>query len=68
MTLAAKKPAFRPITVLRVELVLAGDRRSVGRLAWRDRVVYFEYDTAFLSTRLERSPFRLKLAPDVAGP
>lgn len=69
MTLAARRPAFRPITVLRVELVLDGERRSVGRLAWRDRVIYFEYDAAFLATRLELSPFRLKLGPGVVeGP
>ncbi len=56
---------FQPITLLRVEM----GAHLVGRLAWRDRVAYFEYDRAFLATRLEPSPFRLRLAPGVVeGP
>ena len=42
------------------------DRRiKVGRLALKARRVLFEYDAAFLGTRLELSPFHLRLAPDV---
>jgi serine/threonine-protein kinase HipA len=65
MTRPVKTRVFRPITVLNVEMVLNGARRQVGRLAWRDRVIYFEYDSAFLSTRIELSPFGLKRAPGV---
>lgn len=35
------------------------DERKVGRLAWRDRRAWFEYDEAFLSSGLALSPFRL---------
>ena len=63
------KREFRRITQLKVEIDFGGGGRPVGRLAWRDRVVYFEYDPGFLSSRLEISPFRLKLFPGlVEGP
>lgn len=39
----------------------AGDERRVGRLAWRDRRAWFEYDGAFLQSGLELSPFHLRL-------
>ncbi|EQD61252.1 HipA domain-containing protein, partial [mine drainage metagenome] len=35
----------------------------VGTLAERDRRIYFEYDTAFLRTDLELSPFKLPAQP-----
>jgi serine/threonine-protein kinase HipA len=42
------------------------DRRmKVGRLALRRREILFEYDPAFLGSKLELSPFRLRLTPDV---
>ena len=60
---------FRPISLLHVEVEPGGSRLSVGRLAWRDRVAYFEYDPAFLARGMELSPFRLRLAPGVVeGP
>lgn len=63
------KLTFRPITLLQVEIDLGSGPRSIGRLAWRDRAVYFEYDPVFLSSGLEISPFRLKLAAGlVEGP
>lgn len=63
------KLAFRQINLLRVEIDFGGGGMPVGRLAWRDRVVYFEYDPGFLASRLEISPFRLKLVPGlVEGP
>jgi serine/threonine-protein kinase HipA len=48
-----------------VELAAKAEPLTVGRLAWRDRVIYFEYDSAFLATKLELSPFRLPLAAGV---
>ena len=36
-------------------------RHKVGRLALRDRRLYFEYDPAFLATRLQLSPLKLPL-------
>jgi serine/threonine-protein kinase HipA len=39
--------------------------RKVGRLAWRDRHAWFQYDEAFLSSGLQLSPFRLPLRSGV---
>ena len=38
-------------------------KRLVGRLAQKDRMVFFEYASDFLSTGLEISPFKLPLKP-----
>jgi serine/threonine-protein kinase HipA len=48
----------------------APDRRKrVGRLALKRRQILFEYDASFLGTKLELSPFNLRLTPDVVvGP
>jgi serine/threonine-protein kinase HipA len=40
-------------------------RRKVGRLALRQRQILFEYDPGFLGSKLELSPFHLRLTPDV---
>jgi serine/threonine-protein kinase HipA len=40
-------------------------RKRVGRLALKRRQILFEYDAAFLGTKLELSPFHLRLTPDV---
>jgi serine/threonine-protein kinase HipA len=40
-------------------------RRRVGRLALKQRQILFEYDAAFLGSKLELSPFHLRLTPDV---
>lgn len=42
-----------------------GQRIKVGRLAQTQRELLFEYDSAFLATRLELSPIHLPLAPGV---
>lgn len=52
---------FSPAIMLRVELQLEGVQYSVGRLAWRDRQIFFEYDNDFRSSSLELSPFKLPL-------
>lgn len=46
------------------------DRRiKVGRLALERRQILFEYDAAFLGTKLQLSPYHLRLTPDVVvGP
>lgn len=42
------------------------DRRiKVGRLALERRKILFEYDAAFLGSKLELSPYHLRLTPDV---
>ncbi len=40
-------------------------RKKVGRLALKQREILFEYDSAFLGSRLELSPFNLRLGPGV---
>ena len=40
-------------------------RRKVGRLALEHRQILFEYDPAFLGSKLELSPFHLRITPDV---
>lgn len=43
----------------------AVDEERVGRLAWHERRVLFEYDAAFLRRGLQISPLRLAAAPGV---
>ncbi len=58
--------SFSPVRDIRVGLNFAGDDiLPVGRMAMRDRTVYFEYDASFISRRLELSPLRLPLQPGV---
>ncbi|SEO83962.1 serine/threonine-protein kinase HipA [Mucilaginibacter gossypiicola] len=50
-----------PITEIKVGLDFGTGIRPVGRLAIRDRVIYFEYNNDFISGGMEISPFRLPL-------
>ncbi|MDK9720971.1 MAG: type II toxin-antitoxin system HipA family toxin [Rhodospirillales bacterium] len=45
-----------------------GDIQPVGRLAWRDRVAYLEYDEAFLASKLEISPVHHRIESGVIRP
>lgn len=56
---------FTPTSLLKVFLDDAIGRRPVGRLALRDRRVWFEYDPDFLASDVELSPFRLARTPGV---
>ena len=40
-------------------------RRKVGRLAFKNRQILFEYDAAFLASGIEISPIKLALKPGV---
>ncbi len=42
-----------------------GRRLKVGRLALKQRQILFEYDAAFIASKLELSPFKLRLASGV---
>lgn len=55
---------YKPTTILNVFLD-AGTRRKVGRLAMQGRRVLFEYDSAFIASGLQISPFHLPLRPGV---
>ncbi len=46
---------------VKVGLDFGSGIQQVGRLAIRDRVIYFENDPEFLQKGLEISPFRLTL-------
>jgi serine/threonine-protein kinase HipA len=47
----------------------AEDEQRVGRIAWRDRRAWLEFDEAFLADELPLSPFRLALQPGlIASP
>lgn len=50
-----------PVTNLSVTYANA----PVGRLALRDRRIWFQYDPAFLAKGIELSPFKLPLRPEV---
>lgn len=50
-----------PITEIKVGLDFGTGIQPVGRLAIRDRVIYFEYNNDFISGGMEISPFRLPL-------
>ena len=40
-------------------------RRKVGRLAFKDRQILFEYDASFIASGIEISPIKLPLRPGV---
>lgn len=50
-----------PINQIKIGLELAEVALPLGRLAWHDGRIYFEYDSAFLNGGLEVSPFNLPL-------
>lgn len=57
--------SYSPITEIRVGLDFTGTALPVGRLAFREGQIYFEYDSSFLTSGLEISPLRLPLQPGV---
>jgi serine/threonine-protein kinase HipA len=58
---------YVPTELLTVYLDV-GTRRKVGRLAWRDRQILFEYDSAFIDSGIEISPIKLPLRAGVFTP
>lgn len=55
---------FTPTSEVKVSLNFSNDDiGTVGRLAVRDRKIYFEYDSQFVRQGLELSPYRLPLRP-----
>jgi serine/threonine-protein kinase HipA len=55
----------KSIKEVKVGINFGKSSRPVGRLAIRDRLIYFEYDPAFIEAGIEISPFRLPLKPGV---
>ena len=56
---------FTPVSQIQIGLNFGKGSQPVGRLALRDRQIFFEYDSDFLAKGLEVSPFRLPLKPGV---
>jgi len=57
--------SWTPISEIRVGLDNGENQTPVGRLAIRERLIYFEYDAAFIRRGVELSPLRLPLGPGV---
>lgn len=53
------------INVIQVFYKRENEKLLMGRLAYRNREIYFEYDPDFLKTGLELSPFKLPLKQGV---
>jgi serine/threonine-protein kinase HipA len=58
--------AYSPIELLTVYLDARSQRRKVGRLAFKDRQLLFEYDVSFINSGIELSPIKLPLRPVVS--
>lgn len=58
--------AFSATELLTVYLDAGRQRSKVGRLAFKDRRILFEYDATFLAAGIEISPFKLPLQPGVS--
>lgn len=56
---------IQPITEVKVGLDFGHRIQPVGRLAVRDRIIYFEYDDDMMQKGIEISPFRLPLQKGV---
>ena len=56
---------IRSVNEVTVGLNFGDSLHAVGRLAIRDRQIYFEYDQVFIESGLEISPLRLPLMPGV---
>ena len=54
-------------TEIKVGLNFGGETVPVGRLAMRERTIYFEYHSAFTHTGMEISPLKLPLKTGVAS-
>ncbi|WAC41059.1 type II toxin-antitoxin system HipA family toxin [Pedobacter sp. SL55] len=54
-----------PLAEVKVSLDFGSGIEAVGRMAMRNRIIYFEYDDAFIQKGIEISPFRLPLQKGV---
>ena len=53
------------IQTINVFLHLGEDKMLVGKLAYKDGIIYFEYENDFLDTKLQISPYKLPLKSGV---
>lgn len=57
--------AFQKLNIIQVNYLLGRAAIPMGRLALKERRIYFEYAPSFLETGLVLSPFKLPLKPGV---
>jgi serine/threonine-protein kinase HipA len=55
--------SFTPVNTVNVGIDFGDGPSPIGRLAIRERKIYFEYDRSFIARGLEISPVRLPLQP-----
>ncbi len=53
--------SYQPVSLVHVALHFGNQPQKLGRLALANRRIYFEYDTTFLKSGLDISPFKLPL-------
>ena len=58
--------AYSQTELLTVYLDARNQRRKVGRLAFKERQLLFEYDASFIASDIEISPIKLPLRPGVS--
>lgn len=56
---------FIPVSHIKVGMDFGGGSIDIGRLALKERTIYFEYEPEFLSRGLNISPLRLPLTPEL---
>lgn len=56
---------FTPVSQIQIGFDVVDGAQPLGRLALRNRQIFFEYDPGFLAKGLDISPFRLPLKPGV---
>lgn len=59
--------AYTPIMVMSVGIDFGKGKIPVGRLARRDRRIYFSYEPSFLGRGLDISPFALPVKAGVTA-
>lgn len=60
-----KTTKFQPVRLLHVDIQLGEVVHPVGRLAWQDRRILFEYAPTFIQRGLQISPFHLPLQASI---
>lgn len=57
---------FKPTSVVTVSMMFSdNETQKIGRMALKNRQIFFEYANSFLQTGFEISPFKLPLKPGV---
>ncbi len=56
---------FKNISLVHVYFMFGSEKFPVGRLALKDRKIFFEYTPEFIAKKYELSPFKLPLKPGV---